>query len=149
MKKKITKPAPSAAPASLDSTHMQVGNDDSRLKQVTTKTFLLPRSTLPRWSGFVDEFGGRFSGEIALGNGTQFRIGCFFDAQRHFWVAIPGVGAWQFLAGQRTTWQTVQEVLALEHEGDARNLADFINTQIDDGLDDNEYAGSYERRFCA
>jgi hypothetical protein len=93
---------------------------------ITSKTYLVPRKVYPRWSGSVDEFGGRFSGELALGNGTVCQIGCFFDAQRHFWVVLPTLQAGAvFPAGKKTTAAAVQAALTLESEGDARNLSDF------------------------
>jgi hypothetical protein len=117
---------------------------------VGSKTYLVPRKVYPRWSGSVDEFGGRFAGDIAFGNGTVAQVACFFDAQRHFWMVIPSLGAGAvFRAGQRTNWEEVKAALSLESEGDAKNLSDFINTQLDDGMDEKDHVGSYEFRYCA
>lgn len=95
----------------------------------------------------VDEFGGKFDGEIQLGNGTQFRIGFFFTDNRHFVVAIYGESSWRFPAGSQTTWQEVSKVLRLQEE-DAQNMTDFINTQLD-GLDELDHVGEYQKAFCA
>jgi len=143
------KPEPRHVPPPIPASEKsKIGNEDNRLKQTTTKTTLRPRLVCPRWSGHVDEFGGRFDGDISLGNGTQLKMGCFFTAQRHFVVAVYGVGSWRFPAGRRTDADEVFEVLGLQI-GDAQNLADFINAQIDDGMDESDHVGTYLKNFCA
>ena len=125
------------------------GNDDIRLSQTTTKTFLVPRMVCPRWDTFVDQMGGVFDGELQLGNGTQLNCTCAFTQQRHLVVAIHGQGSWRFPHGSKADYEQIMDVLSFKSEEDAKNLSDFINSQLDGGLEENDHVGSYQRRFCA
>jgi hypothetical protein len=63
---------------------------------------------------------------IALGNGTMFQVG-FIRNEGSFFIGIMGKGAYTF--SHFAHWDYVANKLNLL-EGDARNLADFINTQV-------------------
>ena len=63
---------------------------------------------------------------VALGNMTMFQIG-FIRTEQGFFIGIIGKGSYIF--SSFAFWAYVAEKLKLG-EADARNLADFINTQI-------------------
>lgn len=146
------KPAPVAPPVEkvrvprAESLHNGGRNLLPLVQQVTCKTTLRPRLIEPRWAS-VAEFGGMFSGDIALGNGTIFRIVCGFTANRHFFLGVLGEFCWLFPAGQKTIPADVMTFFALPW-GDCKNLSDFINSQLD-GMDPVEYQGEYIRAHCA
>jgi hypothetical protein len=151
-KKNVIKTNPEPAqlpPPKKDPARTLPADVDNTLSRITTKTYIVPRLVAPRWPCCVDEQGSRFSGQLCLGNGTQFHIGCFFDACRHFWVCIPKYGAWMFPAGQKTTWEEVRGVFGFASDEDAKNLTDFINSQLDGSLDEHEHVGTYHRQFCS
>ena len=86
-----------------------------------------------------------FSGEVALGNGTQYRFRMFWHGE---WlvVAILEKGAYEF--DGYVHWAYAMEKLGLKFEGDAQNVADFINDQFQN-KEPRERQGSYDIRFCS
>lgn len=86
-----------------------------------------------------------FSGEVALGNGTQYRIRMFWHME---WlvVAVLEKGAYEFDGYVHPNY--LMEKLNLRYMGDAENLADFINDQFQN-KDPKRRNGSYDIRFCS
>jgi len=78
---------------------------------------------------FPDVFWGTqvFRGDVALGNSTQYRI-CVAKIGRWFFVGVMERGAYEF--DGYVHWSYAKDKLGLKHDGDARNVADFINDQI-------------------
>lgn len=64
---------------------------------------------------------------VALGNFTQYRI-LVAPTSRGVFVSVDGVGAYEFSGFAH--WGYVMEKIKLKHDGDATNLADFINDQL-------------------
>lgn len=89
---------------------------------------------------FIDKDQGCFN--LALGNMTMFQIGFIHDTD-FFFIGVCGKGAYTFT--HFAHWAYVAEKLKLM-EGDARNLADFINTQII--VDEFEKQGYYDKSCC-
>lgn len=92
----------------------------------------------PQVTSFSD-----FFGEVALGNGTQYKI---FIAQKGDWhiVAVLGYGAYQFQGYVHSDY--AGDKLGVKNKADAANLADFINAQTL-GQDYN-VQGAYDGMFC-
>lgn len=93
-----------------------------------------------RWQRVVDQGnrGGLFN--VALGNMTQYRVGLMVTKNGVF-VAVEGKGAYEFCF--YADWRYVSGKLNIEFEGDAQNLADFINCQL--GVYRDEPQGDYNR----
>jgi len=90
-----------------------------------------------------------FYGELPLGNGTLFTVGAFelgFDGR--LFVGIEGHGAYTF--NGFVSWNYAAEKLGLL-EGDARNVADWINAQLNINIIGSGRGpqGFYDERFCA
>ena len=91
-----------------------------------------------RWPKYDIE---TFYGDLSLGNATMFRIGCFWTKGRLF-LAIEGRGAYTFHNWVHRGY--VQEKIGLM-EGDAANVADFLNAQLGHPED---LQGYYNERSC-
>ena len=80
---------------------------------------------------------------LALGNMSMFQVG-FIRNEGSFFIGIMGKGAYTF--SNFTHWSYVAEKIKLP-EADARNLADFINTQVlaSEGFDKQ---GFYDLSCC-
>lgn len=66
--------------------------------------------------------------DLALGNGTQHRVLLAMDSGGYLFVAVMGRGAYRFCTNAHPSY--VMEKLGMKpYEGDAANLADFINDQ--------------------
>jgi hypothetical protein len=80
--------------------------------------------------------------DLALGNGTQFRVG-IVNGRTGLFLGIVGHGAYEFCVPACPGY--VEDKLSLL-EGDAMNLADFINDQT---FSDTETRyGEYSESLC-
>jgi hypothetical protein len=79
-----------------------------------------------------------FFGDVALGNMTQYEIMAVRLSSAFIFIGIQGRSCYTFTGFAHKDY--VKARLHLRYELDARNLADFINAQID-----NDYAvqGAY------
>lgn len=87
------------------------------------------------------DFTNPYYGDLSLGNGTQYKVGIFMYKGRLF-VGVERKGAYTF--GGWCHWTYAQEKLNLM-VADAKNFADFINTQLGDT---DKPQGIYEPYFC-
>jgi len=85
-----------------------------------------------------------FIGSVALGNATQYQVFMIKDEMDRLYVAVMGRGAYEFSGHAHPSY--VQQKLGLKFEGDASNLADFINTQ--NGSYSYEKYGQYDSNLC-
>jgi len=83
-----------------------------------------------------------FYGDVALGNGTEWRIGAFGTLHGLF-VGVVGRGAAEFIAGTFDDYQ-VATALGL-YMGDAGNFTDLINDQLAPG---RPRLGWYKKELC-
>lgn len=81
--------------------------------------------------------------EVALGNGSQFRVAVYPSGLISRFVGLPGEGCWLFHNAPHPTY--VQEKMGIL-EGDAENLADFIACQFGEAP---EPFGHYNPHLCA
>jgi hypothetical protein len=79
-----------------------------------------------RWDVVVEP-GFPFYGSVALGNGTQWRFGAFFTPGGKLFVGIEEHGAYVFDGFVHFTY-AMEKFHILN--GDAMNVADWINAQI-------------------
>lgn len=98
-----------------------------------------PRCLPPRWDKVVKD--GPLSCDLVLGNATQYKAHMFWSSKRLV-VAIEGRGCYTF--EHYAHWTYVQDKLDLL-DGDAMNIADFINVQL--GLKEAEQ-GEYMESCC-
>ena len=84
-----------------------------------------------------------FYGDVSLGNFTQYKVGIFRCANRRLFVGVEGNGAYTFEGWCHYGY--VAEKLGLKFEGDARNMADFINCQL--GIE-HKQQGTYDSSLC-
>lgn len=87
-----------------------------------------------------------FYGPVALGNMTQYTIGLFKNKE-YLVVAIEGKGCYPF--AHHAHWGYVADKLNLKYEADARNVADFINSQLGILTSDKEAQGYYYSECCS
>jgi len=104
---------------------------------------LRPNLDSPRWKKVVDD-GLTFHQDVALGNGTQWRIGMFFDAAGFLCVGVQDHGFYSF--DSFVHWGYIMEKFPGMLEADARNIADLINAQF--GYRDKKEFGRYEDGLC-
>lgn len=98
----------------------------------------------PKKDGKFDVIAGMYDYfNLALGNSTMFRVGVLLTEEGGIFIGVEGKGAYTF--GHFAHWTYVAEKLKLA-EGDARNLADFINAQLHDEA--FEIQGTYEANLC-
>lgn len=85
--------------------------------------------------------------QVALGNMTQYRL-LVAVTRRGVFIAIEGIGAYEFQGFAHKGY--VADKLNIKHEGDAANLADFINDQHAYGIDQaiHERQGAYMEHLC-
>ena len=83
-----------------------------------------------------------FFGSVALGNMTQWRVMAVRHAQ---WLHVGVESKGYYMFDSAVHWGYVKEKLNIQFEGDARNIADWINRQL--GLD-IETQGDYRDSFC-
>jgi hypothetical protein len=94
----------------------------------------------PNQAGVFPTVGaGVFS--VALGNMSQFRIGIIPNGEGLF-VAVEGIGAYEFFGYAHRSY--IEEKLDIL-DGDAANLADFINDQLEPG---SQRQGYYMKHLC-
>lgn len=79
--------------------------------------------------------------ELNLGNGTQFSVFLMWPGV-FYCLGIEGVGAFHFSTSVH--WEYAAEKLNLG-EADARNIADFINAQLE--AQDFGTQGFYDQRY--
>lgn len=90
-----------------------------------------------------------FYGEVSLGNSTAYKMGVFKNPDGRLFLGIEGKGAYVFSGWCH--WSYVQEKLSIRWENDARNVADFINCQLDhEGvwLGHDKPQGQYDPKMC-
>jgi len=84
-----------------------------------------------------------FYGDVSLGNGSQYRISIFNIPDKTGIVfGIENKGCYTF--SRYVHWTYAHEKLNL-HKEDAKNIADFINAQLDVVSDDQ---GVYLDKYC-
>jgi len=83
--------------------------------------------------------------QVCLGNSSMFNIGIFAETFPLF-VAIESHGAYGF--GVTAHAGYVKDKLKLRFEGDAANIADFINDQLYEP-GSIERQGEYTEQLCA
>lgn len=115
---------------------------------LASKTILRPRTVEPRWQS-VSEYGTVFHGRLALGNGTEFNVFCGFTFNRHFFFGIDEDMCKIFPAGKMTNPDEIESLYNFGTATDCKNLSDFINSQLDGGMETNEYKGEYIRQHCS
>lgn len=81
--------------------------------------------------------------EVALGNGSQFRVAMFWPESGGFFCGVVGEGCYLFSHPPHPTY--VREKMGLL-EGDAANLADFIACQFGEAP---QPFGHYNPDLCA
>ena len=81
--------------------------------------------------------------EVALGNGSQFRVAVYPSEEHGLFVGLPGEGCWLFHHAPHPTY--TQNRMGLL-EGDAENLADFIACQFGEAP---VPFGHYNPHLCA
>lgn len=84
----------------------------------------------------------------SVGNGTEWRVGLFKTRPGKCLVAIERKGCFEFITGQFYSWDYVAEKLNMS-ESDARNIADFLNTQIGDKNYAEVKQGTYHSAYCS
>lgn len=97
----------------------------------------------------TSDLGASFWGSVALGNSTQHTFVLLVRDSSVLVVAYLGGGCYEFQGYAH--WGYVMEKMGIQFEGDARNIADFINCQMDKAwLPQGKYVsqGSYIERFC-
>jgi len=95
------------------------------------------RTTLARWTKLELPFHGK----IALANVSQLTVG-ILPLKTGLFIGVEGRGAYEF--GGFVHWNYAMTKLNL-HQGDAENLADFLNAQL--GHDEN-LQGRYTEELC-
>jgi hypothetical protein len=73
-----------------------------------------------------------FYGEVALGNGTQWRIGMFLVPKGRYagWLAVGIEDHGFYIFEDAPHWGYVKEKLGISHASDAQSVADFIASQM-------------------
>ena len=105
---------------------------------------LRPLSQPPHWGRVVSR-GENFHGPIALGNGTQWIFTALWLPDDWLMVAIDEHGSYRFQGFVH--WSYSMEKLGLLN-GDAMNVADWINAQLDLPYD-YPFQGRYDKKLCA
>lgn len=85
-----------------------------------------PNKTGNRWNK-VDP---HFDGPVALGNGTQKKVTMDFSP----------------CIEKTILWENIKAMFGLRFDSGAKNLADFINTQVCTG--NYQEQGEYQNQFC-
>ena len=104
------------------------------------------RPTRMKGRGRWREVSKPFYGDVALGNGTQYKIGCWITERNELFVGVEGKGCYTFPRWTHPSY--VKEKLGLRFDGDAKNFADFINHQLGGIAEDYEEEGEYQDQFC-
>lgn len=100
-----------------------------------------------KWPKVVEGYDDPILKWIDLCNATLFRVAAFktYSPRHCFVVAIERIGCFAFPMDKFLSWGYVSEKLFLP-EPDARNMADWINAQIDK---EGEQQGHYSRDMLA
>lgn len=81
--------------------------------------------------------------QVALGNGSQFRVAVYAAGDAGLFVGIPGKGCWLFSHPPHPDYVAEKTGLL---EGDAANLADLIACQFGEAP---QPFGHYNPHLCA
>lgn len=105
-------------------------------------------SIRPNSQGQFPQVNTPFYGDVSLGNSTQYKIGIFRCVNGRLFVGVEGRGCYTF--GNWCHYSYAAEKLNLKFEGDARNIADFINCQLGHPLEfeDRVCQGKYDDNMC-
>ncbi len=89
-----------------------------------------------------------FYGDVSLGNSTQYKVGMFKTVSGRLFVGVEGKPCYTF--GNWCHYSYAAEKLGLRFEGDARNIADFINSQLGHDLsaEGEKCQGTYDTKLC-
>ena len=87
-----------------------------------------------------------FYGDIALGNGTQWKIAAFFVPLAKMFIGVETRGCYTFCGFVHYSY--AMEKLNIG-EPDARNLSDWINCQLSINDTDYKEQGNYEKNLIS
>ena len=98
----------------------------------------------PRWEPLL-QTKNFYYGDIALGNGTQWRFGIFRTYNGELFVGIEGRGAYCFQSEVKAAY--IKEKLNIPTLADAGNLADLINNELN-ATSGAQEQGGYIFKYC-